>query len=98
MIDDVIARLEAQVAELQSRTFGAAEFTTLMQRKSLPAFPVAAYVLPLGLQGSAATAAASCRASGAERLVIEVPNNRRESSSSSGSAGMLVKLISGFCA
>ena len=58
MIDDVIARLEAQVAELQSRTFGAAEFTTLMQRKSLPAYPVAAYILPLGLQGSAATAAA----------------------------------------
>jgi hypothetical protein len=35
-----------------------------------------------------ATAAASCSASGADRLVIDVPNSRRESSSSCGRAGV----------
>ena len=47
---------------------------------------------------NAATAAASCRASGADRLVIDVPNSRRESSSSCGSAGVLVNPISGLSA
>ena len=36
---------------------------------------------------SAATAEASCSASGADRLVIEVPNRIRDSSSSCGSGG-----------
>jgi hypothetical protein len=38
---------------------------------------------------SDATAAASCSASGADRLVIDVPNRRRLSSSSCGRAGVL---------
>ena len=45
---------------------------------------------------SAATADASCSASGADRLVIEVPNRIRDSSSSCGSCGTLAKLISGL--
>jgi len=44
---------------------------------------------------SAATADASWSASGADRLVIEVPNRIRDSSSSSGSGGELAKVISG---
>ena len=42
-----------------------------------------------------AKAPASCRASGAERLVIELPNNTRDKTSSSGSAGFEPKAITG---
>ena len=45
---------------------------------------------------SAATAEASWSASGADRLVIEVPNRIRDSSSSCGSGGVLAKVISGL--
>ena len=44
---------------------------------------------------SAATALASWSASGADRLVIEVPNRMRDNSSSCGSCGTLAKVISG---
>src|SRR3546814_3132277 len=44
---------------------------------------------------SEAAAAASWSASGADRLATEVPKRRRDSTSSSGSAGMLAKVISG---
>ena len=45
---------------------------------------------------SAATADASCSASGADRLVIEVPNRIRDSNSSCGNCGTEVKAISGL--
>ena len=45
---------------------------------------------------SAATAEASCSASGADKLVIDVPNRIRDSNSSWGSGGTLAKVISGL--
>ena len=45
---------------------------------------------------SDATAVASCNASGADKLVIPVPNRMRDSSSSCGNCGTLVKAISGL--
>ena len=45
---------------------------------------------------NAATADASWSASGADKAVIDVPNNIRDSNSSWGSAGTLAKMISGL--
>lgn len=58
MIDAVISRIKAQVPTLSGRVDGAAEFADLMQRGSRPQCALAAYVLPLGLQGGASQASA----------------------------------------
>ena len=58
MIDAVIARLKDQAPALGGRVEGAAEFTALMQQNALPQSTPAAHVLPLGLQGGRAEAAA----------------------------------------
>ena len=71
-----------------------------MRRRSSPAARRTALIglMPLPPSCSAATAAASCSASGADRFVIDVPNSNRESNSSCGNAGTLAKVISGFTA
>lgn len=58
MIPDVIARLKAQVPALEGRVEGAAELATLMRQNALPQVTPAAHVVPLGLQGGRADAAA----------------------------------------
>lgn len=58
MIDAVITRLKAEVSEFSGRVDGAAEFADLMQRGSRPQSALAAYVLPLGLQGGTSEASA----------------------------------------
>ncbi|WP_121064729.1 phage tail terminator protein [Chachezhania antarctica] len=57
MIDLVIARLKAEVADLGGRVEGAASFATLMQQNALPQVTPAAHVLPVGLTGGRANAA-----------------------------------------
>lgn len=57
MLDLVIARLKAEVSELEGRVEGAASFTSLMERNALPQVTPAAHVLPLGLTGGQASAA-----------------------------------------
>lgn len=56
MIEAVTTRLEGRIAELQGRIEGAAELSRVMQSGALPGLAV--YLLPLGLQGAAADAAA----------------------------------------
>ncbi len=58
MIDAVIARLDAKIPTLAKRIEGAAQFAELMRGNVLPKQDVAAYVLPLGLQGGQADAGA----------------------------------------
>lgn len=50
LVDEVVTRLEAQVADLAGRTRQAAELAELLRQNALPASPVAAFVLPLGLR------------------------------------------------
>ncbi|MBL4751459.1 MAG: hypothetical protein JKX71_12915 [Amylibacter sp.] len=57
MIDAITARLKAQVSVLEERVEGAASFANLMKSKALPTVTPAAHVIPLGLQGGAATSA-----------------------------------------
>lgn len=66
MIDAVISRLEAQVAELQGRVEGAGNFAELTRSKRLPQVTPAAHVLPMGFVGRGADASA-----GAFTQVIE---------------------------
>lgn len=58
MIDAIITRLEAQVPDLAHRVEGAAQFLALKQSGILPQSTPAAYVLPMGLRGGRASAAA----------------------------------------
>lgn len=58
MLDAVADRLKAQVPDLNSRVEDAASFAELMRSNKLSSAPVAAYVLPLGLLGGKADAAA----------------------------------------
>lgn len=51
-------RLNTAVPELTGRIEGAAAFAELMRTNALPQVTPAAYVIPLGLQGGAADAAA----------------------------------------
>ncbi|ALF02053.1 MULTISPECIES: phage tail terminator protein [Salipiger] len=51
MLELVVARLEAEIAELAHRIDGAAEFTRMMETKTLPSGGVRAYVLPTGIRG-----------------------------------------------
>ena len=58
MIAAVIARIEARVPDLAGRTHGAADLAALMAANGLPQVTPAAHVLPMGLQGGRADAAA----------------------------------------
>jgi len=58
MIDAVIARLSSEVAELDNRTYGAADLADLTRRNALPQHTPAAHIIPLGLVGRAADAGA----------------------------------------
>jgi len=58
MISEVINRLKSKVPALSGRIEGAADFAELMRRNALPQVTPAAHVLPLGLQGLSADAAA----------------------------------------
>ncbi len=49
MIDEIKARLEANVPALKHRIDGAGNFAALMQKRSLPPAPIFAYVLYGGL-------------------------------------------------
>lgn len=51
LVDDVIARISANVPAIAGRTRGAAELTDLVKRGALPNKTPCAFVLPLGLQG-----------------------------------------------
>ena len=58
MIDLVIARLKATVPAFASRVEGAAELSALMRQNALPQVTPAAHVVPLGISGGRADAAA----------------------------------------
>ncbi|MEL7166972.1 MAG: hypothetical protein AAGL96_15995 [Pseudomonadota bacterium] len=58
MIDQVISRLESEIAELDKRVEGAFEFAELVRTGQLPQGGVAAHVLPLGLQSRGVDSAA----------------------------------------
>ncbi len=58
LIDDVIALIEAHVADLAKRVEGAAELSGLVKQNALPPVTPAAFVLPLGLRGSEPDASA----------------------------------------
>ncbi|GIT85406.1 hypothetical protein [Roseobacter sp. OBYS 0001] len=58
MIEDVIARLQAEIAELDHRVEGAGAFAEMMRAKRLPQHTPAAHVLPLGIAGRAADSSA----------------------------------------
>lgn len=58
MIDDLITRLSSEVSELAGRTFGAAEFVELTRRNGVSQHGTSAYVVPLGIVGREADAAA----------------------------------------
>ena len=55
-IEEVAARIEAEVAELTGQLGEAADFADLVERKKLPA-KTGGFVLPGGLRGGAADAA-----------------------------------------
>lgn len=57
MIGQVIARLKTAVPAFAGRVEGAAELAALMRQNALPQVTPAAHVVPLGLQGGAATTA-----------------------------------------
>lgn len=54
----VIDRLNAQVAEISGRVEGALEFADLIERNVMPQVTPAAYVIPVGMRGRPADAAA----------------------------------------
>ncbi|PKP85851.1 MAG: hypothetical protein CVT80_00295 [Alphaproteobacteria bacterium HGW-Alphaproteobacteria-2] len=58
MVAEVIARLAERVPDLAGRIEGAAELSALMRENRLPQVTPAAHVLPLGLRGLQADAAA----------------------------------------
>lgn len=58
MIDAIIARIEAAVPELNRRMDGASAFTALIRENKFPTKTVAGFVVPTGLRGGAADAAA----------------------------------------
>lgn len=58
LVGEVIARLAERVPELAGRIEGAAELSALMRENRLPQVTPAAHVLPLGLRGLQADAAA----------------------------------------
>lgn len=58
LLDDVAARLAAEIPELARRVEGAAELAELVEKKLLPQTTPFAYVLPLGFRGGAPDAAA----------------------------------------
>lgn len=49
LVDEVIARLKAEIGDFQGRVEGAAELAALVAQKTLPARTPAGFVLPLGL-------------------------------------------------
>lgn len=69
MIDVVIARLKADVAEFGGRVSGALELGALIASGSVPPTTPAAFVIPGGIVGGAATAVAGGFIQGTEDVV-----------------------------
>jgi hypothetical protein len=73
LVDDVIARLKAQVPALQNRVEGAADLTALVARGELPQVTPAAHVVPAGMTaGSVRTANTGFYSQAVGRLVSVV--------------------------
>lgn len=64
----IIARISALVGALAGRIEGAAEFAAVMKSNALPQVTPAAFVLPLGLHGGQADAAAGAYTQPLERV------------------------------
>lgn len=64
----MIARIASVINVLAGRIEGAAEFAALMKSNALPQVTPAAFVLPLGLQGGQADAAAGAYTQALERV------------------------------
>lgn len=57
MLDVIIQRLKDEVAFLEGRVEGAADFTNLVEQRKISPYATAAHVIPTGLRGGAADAA-----------------------------------------
>lgn len=79
MISLVIARLEAEIAELQNRVEGAFEFAEMLRTKTLPQSGVGAHVLPLGFTGRAPDSAAGAFTQGIDEAVAVMLTVRNQS-------------------
>lgn len=71
-LDDVRARVEAQVPSLVGRLGNAAGFADLVERNQLPQVTPAGYVMPGGLRGGAPDAAAGLFRQNFDLIVIVV--------------------------
>lgn len=69
MIDAVATRIAAIVPSLTGRVEGAAQLADLMARNALPQVTPAAFVVPLGLQGGAVSAATGLHIQMCEEVV-----------------------------
>ena len=72
LADDVITRLKAQVSDLATRTYGAADLSALLHKGRLPQHGPAAHVVPSGMSGDTTASHYIIRLLFADRTLVRV--------------------------
>ncbi len=98
MLDELIARISSRVPDLAGRTSAAADLAALMAANALPPAPVAAFVLPLALQGGHPAAATGLFVQEVEEVVAVLLVFRTAGSTGERALPRLREVIAGVAA
>ncbi|MFN4091014.1 MAG: hypothetical protein ACK4QW_18485 [Alphaproteobacteria bacterium] len=94
MLEAVIARIAERVPALAGRVAGAADLAALMAAGALPAAPVSAHVIPLGLRaGPVSSATAPVHVQPLEETLAVVLVFRHAGAAGAGLAGSLRETV-----